>query len=38
MKTIMDQFVKVMKALSNPSRLKIIKMLQHKPMCVCVNY
>jgi ArsR family transcriptional regulator len=31
----MDQFVKVMKALSEPSRLKIIKMLQHKPMCVC---
>ncbi len=31
----MDQFVKVMKALSDPSRLKIIKMLQHKPMCVC---
>ena len=35
METIMDQFVKVMKALSDPSRLKIIKMLQHKPMCVC---
>jgi ArsR family transcriptional regulator len=35
MKTIMDQFIKVMKALSDPSRLKIIKMLQHKPMCVC---
>ena len=31
----MDQFVKVMKALSDTSRLKIIKMLQHKPMCVC---
>ena len=31
----MNQFVKVMKALSDPSRLKIIKMLQHKPMCVC---
>jgi ArsR family transcriptional regulator, arsenate/arsenite/antimonite-responsive transcriptional repressor len=35
METIMDQFVKVMKALSDTSRLKIIKMLQHKPMCVC---
>jgi ArsR family transcriptional regulator, arsenate/arsenite/antimonite-responsive transcriptional repressor len=35
METIMDQFVKVMKALSDPGRLKIIKMLQHKPMCVC---
>ncbi len=31
----MDQFVKVMKALSDPSRLKVIKMLQHKSMCVC---
>ena len=35
METIMDQFIKVMKALSDPSRVKIIKMLQHKPMCVC---
>ena len=35
METIMDQFVKVMKALADPGRLKIIKMLQHKPMCVC---
>ena len=24
-----------MKALSDPNRVKIIKMLQHKPMCVC---
>lgn len=31
----MNQFIKVMKALSDPGRLKIIKMLQHKPMCVC---
>jgi len=31
----MDQFIKVMKALSDPIRLKILKMLQHKPMCVC---
>ena len=34
-KTSMDQFVKIMKALADPSRLKIIKMLQHKPLCVC---
>ncbi len=31
----MDEFVKVMKALSDPNRVKIIKMLQLKPMCVC---
>ncbi len=31
----MDQLIKVMKALSDSSRIKIIKMLQHKPMCVC---
>jgi ArsR family transcriptional regulator len=31
----MDELIKVMKALSDPCRLKIIKMLQHKPMCVC---
>ncbi|MGD9972389.1 MAG: ArsR/SmtB family transcription factor [Desulfatirhabdiaceae bacterium] len=31
----MNQFVTVMKALSDPSRVKIIKMLQHRPMCVC---
>ncbi len=31
----MKDFVKVMKALSDPNRLKIIKMLQHKTMCVC---
>jgi ArsR family transcriptional regulator len=28
-------FVKVMKALSDPNRVKIVKMLQHKKMCVC---
>jgi ArsR family transcriptional regulator len=33
--TFMDQLIKVMKALSDPSRIKIIKMLQYKPMCVC---
>lgn len=31
----MKDFVKVMKALSDPNRVKIIKMLQHKIMCVC---
>ena len=31
----MKSFVKVMKALSDPNRVKIIKMLQHKSMCVC---
>jgi ArsR family transcriptional regulator len=31
----MKNFVKVMKALSDPNRVKIIKMLQHKTMCVC---
>ncbi|MEW6665829.1 MAG: metalloregulator ArsR/SmtB family transcription factor [Thermodesulfobacteriota bacterium] len=31
----MRHFIKVMKALSDPNRVKIIKMLQHKTMCVC---
>ncbi|MFH1351025.1 MAG: metalloregulator ArsR/SmtB family transcription factor [Pseudomonadota bacterium] len=31
----MKNFIKVMKALSDPNRVKIIKMLQHKVMCVC---
>ena len=31
----MKDFLKVMKALSDPNRVKIIKMLQHKVMCVC---
>ena len=31
----MKSFIKVMKALSDPSRVKIIKMLQHRVMCVC---
>jgi len=31
----MKQFVKVMKALSDPGRVKIVKLLQHKMMCVC---
>jgi ArsR family transcriptional regulator, arsenate/arsenite/antimonite-responsive transcriptional repressor len=31
----MKDFIKVMKALSDPNRVKIVKMLQHKGMCVC---
>jgi len=31
----MKDFIKVMKALSEPNRVKIVKMLQHKMMCVC---
>ena len=31
----MKSFLKVMKALSDPSRVKIMKMLQQKTMCVC---
>ncbi|MDD5722555.1 MAG: metalloregulator ArsR/SmtB family transcription factor [Syntrophales bacterium] len=31
----MKTFIKVMKALSDPSRVKIIKMLQKRVMCVC---
>ena len=32
---VMKSFVKVMKALSDPNRVKIIKLLQIKYMCVC---
>lgn len=31
----MNPFLKVMKALSDPSRVKIMKMLQRRVMCVC---
>ena len=31
----MKSFIKVMKALSDPNRVKMVKMLQHKTMCVC---
>ena len=31
----MKTFMKVMKALSDPSRVKIMKMLQKRVMCVC---
>lgn len=32
---IMKAFLKVLKALSDPSRVKIMKMLQKRVMCVC---
>jgi ArsR family transcriptional regulator len=32
---MMKAFTKVMKALSDPNRVKIIKLLQQKSMCVC---
>ncbi|MBC2693758.1 MAG: winged helix-turn-helix transcriptional regulator [Desulfobacteraceae bacterium] len=31
----MKAFVKVMKAISDINRVKIVKLLQHKMMCVC---
>lgn len=31
----MKEFIKVMKALSDPARARILKMLQHKTLCVC---
>jgi ArsR family transcriptional regulator, arsenate/arsenite/antimonite-responsive transcriptional repressor len=31
----MKEFIKVMKALSDPNRVKLLKMLQHRVMCVC---
>jgi ArsR family transcriptional regulator len=31
----MRDFVKVMKALSDPNRIKLVKILQNKVMCVC---
>jgi ArsR family transcriptional regulator, arsenate/arsenite/antimonite-responsive transcriptional repressor len=32
---IMKEFVKVMKALSDPNRVKMLKLLQRRVMCVC---
>lgn len=32
---IMKEFIRVMKAVSDPARIKILKMLQRKVMCVC---
>ncbi|MGA7874733.1 MAG: metalloregulator ArsR/SmtB family transcription factor [Desulfoferrobacter sp.] len=31
----MRQFIKIMKALSDSNRVKIVKMLQRKSLCVC---
>ena len=31
----MKEFIKVMKAVSDPTRVKILKMLQRRVMCVC---
>ena len=31
----MKAFIKVMKALSDPNRIKIVKLLQQKMLCVC---
>ena len=31
----MKQFIKVMKALSDENRVKIVKLLQHRVLCVC---
>jgi ArsR family transcriptional regulator len=31
----MKNFIKVMKALSDANRVKIVKLLQHRVMCVC---
>jgi ArsR family transcriptional regulator len=31
----MDEFIRVMKALSDPNRVKVLKMLQERVMCVC---
>jgi ArsR family transcriptional regulator len=31
----MNDFIRVMKALSDPNRIKVVKMLQQKEMCVC---
>jgi ArsR family transcriptional regulator, arsenate/arsenite/antimonite-responsive transcriptional repressor len=31
----MKTFLRVMKALSDGNRVKILKMLQHRPLCVC---
>ena len=31
----MREFIKVMKALSDPNRVKMVKLLQHRMLCVC---
>jgi ArsR family transcriptional regulator len=32
---LVKKFIEVMKALSDPNRVRIMKMLQHRSMCVC---
>lgn len=34
-RTIMKQFIRVMKALSDPNRVRIVKILENKELCVC---
>ena len=31
----MKEFIRIMKALSDPNRVKMVKLLQHRVMCVC---
>jgi ArsR family transcriptional regulator len=31
----MKEFIRVMKAVSDPTRVKILKILEHRTMCVC---
>lgn len=31
----MKQFIRIMKAMSDPNRVRIIKLLQRKELCVC---
>ena len=33
--TSVNDFAKVLKALSEPNRLRILKMLEQRPLCVC---
>jgi len=35
MEGIMKEFIRVMKALSDPTRVKILKILERRSMCVC---
>lgn len=32
---VMEEFIKVMKAFSDPNRVKLLKLLQKREMCVC---
>jgi ArsR family transcriptional regulator len=35
MEDVMKEFIRVMKALSDPTRVKILKILERRSMCVC---